>query len=134
MSGKTLNSIGMSRHFELLYNMGIQLLHCGKAMPAFDCLVEAVQVFRSNPRLWLRLAECCIMVNREVRYLIRKKSFRVSFWDIIDFISDIIDLSLCRSLSSFKKKFKKWTYALRQCTCIHWIYVVLCRIMMKTGN
>ncbi|XP_022345104.1 CCR4-NOT transcription complex subunit 10-like [Crassostrea virginica] len=65
LSGKTLNSIGMSRHFELLYNMGIQLLHCGKAMPAFDCLVEAVQVFRSNPRLWLRLAECCIMVNRE---------------------------------------------------------------------
>lgn len=55
----------MSRHFELLYNMGIQLLHCGKAMPAFDCLVEAVQVFRSNPRLWLRLAECCIMANRQ---------------------------------------------------------------------
>lgn len=65
LSGKTLNSIGMSRHFELLYNMGIQLLHCGKAMPAFDCLVEAVQVFRSNPRLWLRLAECCIMANRQ---------------------------------------------------------------------
>lgn len=68
LSGKTLNSIGMSRHFELLYNMGIQLLHCGKAMPAFDCLVEAVQVFRSNPRLWLRLAECCIMANRQVLY------------------------------------------------------------------
>lgn len=68
LSGKTLNSIGMSRHFELLYNMGIQLLHCGKAMPAFDCLVEAVQVFRSNPHLWLRLAECCIMANRQVLY------------------------------------------------------------------
>ena len=132
MSGKTLNSIGMSRHFELLYNMGIQLLHCGKAMPAFDCLVEAVQVFRSNPRLWLRLAECCIMVNREVRYLIRKKSFRVSFWDFIDFISSLI----CHFADPWVplNKIKKWTYALWQCTGIHWIYVVLCRIMMKTGN
>ncbi|VDI42445.1 CCR4-NOT transcription complex subunit 10 [Mytilus galloprovincialis] len=55
----------MSRHYELLYNMGIQMLHCGKPVAAFDCLVEAVQVFRTNPRLWLRLAECCIMTNRE---------------------------------------------------------------------
>ena len=42
------------------------MLHCGKPVAAFDCLVEAVQVFRTNPRLWLRLAECCIMTNREV--------------------------------------------------------------------
>ncbi|CAG2214412.1 unnamed protein product [Mytilus edulis] len=65
LSGKPLHSIGMSRHYELLYNMGIQMLHCGKPVAAFDCLVEAVQVFRTNPRLWLRLAECCIMTNRE---------------------------------------------------------------------
>ncbi|KAK3085445.1 hypothetical protein FSP39_003407 [Pinctada imbricata] len=65
LSGTPLQSIGMSRHFELLYNMGIQLLHCGKALAAFDCLIEAVQVFKTNPRLWLRLAECCIMANRE---------------------------------------------------------------------
>jgi CCR4-NOT transcription complex subunit 10 len=59
LSGKPLHSIGMSRHYELLYNMGIQMLHCGKPVAAFECLVEAVQVFRTNPRLWLRLAECC---------------------------------------------------------------------------
>lgn len=59
----------MSRHYELLYNMGIQMLHCGKPVAAFDCLVEAVQVFRTNPRLWLRLAECCIMTNREVSHI-----------------------------------------------------------------
>ncbi|KAJ8302570.1 hypothetical protein KUTeg_018966 [Tegillarca granosa] len=38
LSGKPLQAIGMSRHFELLYNMGIQLLHCGKPLAAFDCL------------------------------------------------------------------------------------------------
>ncbi|XP_033754532.1 CCR4-NOT transcription complex subunit 10-like isoform X2 [Pecten maximus] len=65
LNGKPLNMIGVSRHYELLYNMGIQLLHCGNPLGAFECLVEAVQVFRVNPRLWLRLAECCIMANRE---------------------------------------------------------------------
>ncbi|KAI0221541.1 CCR4-NOT transcription complex subunit 10-A [Lamellibrachia satsuma] len=57
-------TIGMSRHFELLYNMGVQLLHCGKPLAAFDCLIETVQAFQVNPRLWLRLAECCIMSHR----------------------------------------------------------------------
>lgn len=66
MSGKPLFSLSMSRHFELLYNTGIQLLHCSKPLPAFDCLIEAVKVYSSNPRLWLRLAECCVMANRKV--------------------------------------------------------------------
>ncbi|KAK3603937.1 hypothetical protein CHS0354_042949 [Potamilus streckersoni] len=65
LSGRPLHSLGMSRHFELMYNMGVQLLHCGKALPSFDCLIEAVQVYQINPRLWLRLAECCIMAVRE---------------------------------------------------------------------
>ena len=66
LSGPPLHCLGMSRHFELMYNMGIQLLHCGKALPAFECLIEAVQMFQINPHLWLRLAECCIMAYREV--------------------------------------------------------------------
>ncbi|XP_064599007.1 CCR4-NOT transcription complex subunit 10-like [Liolophura sinensis] len=53
-----------SRHHELMYNIGIELLHCGKPEAAFDCLIEAVQRFQTNPRLWLRLAECCIMEYR----------------------------------------------------------------------
>lgn len=65
LSGPPLHCLGMSRHFELMYNMGIQLLHCGKALPAFECLIEAVQMFQINPHLWLRLAECCIMAYRE---------------------------------------------------------------------
>lgn len=66
VSGKPLFSLPISRHFELLYNTGIQLLHCSKPLPAFDCLIEAVKVYSSNSRLWLRLAECCVMANRKV--------------------------------------------------------------------
>lgn len=57
---KTLQMLNMNKKFELLYNMGIQLLFSGKPSAAFDCLIAAVPVFYSNPRLWLRIAECCI--------------------------------------------------------------------------
>uniref|UniRef100_H3D287 CCR4-NOT transcription complex subunit 10 n=1 Tax=Tetraodon nigroviridis TaxID=99883 RepID=H3D287_TETNG len=53
-----------TKRYELLYNCGIQLLHIGRPLAAFECLMEAVQVYHSNPRLWLRLAECCISANK----------------------------------------------------------------------
>lgn len=53
-----------NKRYELLYNCGIQLLHVGRPLAAFECLVEAVQVYHANPRLWLRLAECCIAANK----------------------------------------------------------------------
>lgn len=56
-----------TKRYELLYNCGIQLLHIGRPLAAFECLMEAVQVYHSNPRLWLRLAECCISANKGVR-------------------------------------------------------------------
>lgn len=56
-----------NKRYELLYNCGIQLLHLGRPLAAFECLMEAVQVYHSNPRLWLRLAECCIAANKGVR-------------------------------------------------------------------
>eukprot|EP00118_Oscarella_pearsei_P004495 m.19393 g.19393 ORF g.19393 m.19393 type:complete len:691 (+) comp27830_c0_seq1:15-2087(+) len=59
-TGRPLACLGLNRRYELLYNLGSQLLHCGQPAEAFDCLLEAVQVFNTNPRLWLRLAECCI--------------------------------------------------------------------------
>lgn len=55
-----------TKRYELLYNSGIQLLHIGRPLAAFECLMEAVQVYHSNPRLWLRLAECCISANKGV--------------------------------------------------------------------
>lgn len=65
LSGRPLNTIAVSHHYELLYNMGVQLLHCGQPNAAFECLMQTVQLFQINPRLWLRLAECCIMAHRE---------------------------------------------------------------------
>lgn len=69
MSAKKFTGIPMcallaNKRHELLYNCGIQLLHIGRPLAAFECLMEAVQVYHSNPRLWLRLAECCISANK----------------------------------------------------------------------
>ncbi|RZF43999.1 hypothetical protein LSTR_LSTR007271 [Laodelphax striatellus] len=64
LSGRPLHTVGGSRQPQLMYNLGVSLLHAGKPLLAFDCLTEAVQVYHMNPRLWLRLAECCIMSQR----------------------------------------------------------------------
>lgn len=66
LSGRPLVTVGVSRHHELLYNLGIQLLHAGQCLAAFDCLVEVVTMYRINPQLWLRLAECIIMAHKAV--------------------------------------------------------------------
>uniref|UniRef100_A0A2C9L9D5 CCR4-NOT transcription complex subunit 10 n=1 Tax=Biomphalaria glabrata TaxID=6526 RepID=A0A2C9L9D5_BIOGL len=55
----------VSQHYVLLYNLGVLQLHSQRPSLAFDCFVECVQVYHRNPRLWLRLAECCIMFHRE---------------------------------------------------------------------
>lgn len=73
-AGKKFTGIPMcallaNKRHELLYNCGIQLLHLGRPLAAFECLMEAVQVYHANPRLWLRLAECCIAANKGVRML-----------------------------------------------------------------
>lgn len=53
------------RHI-LLYNLGLLQLYGGHSLPAFDSLLEVVQVYHSNPRLWLRLAEACIAAQANV--------------------------------------------------------------------
>uniref|UniRef100_A0A8C9W3J7 CCR4-NOT transcription complex subunit 10 n=1 Tax=Scleropages formosus TaxID=113540 RepID=A0A8C9W3J7_SCLFO len=63
-SGIPMCALLANKRYELLYNCGIQLLHIGRPLAAFECLMEAVQVYHSNPRLWLRLAECCISANK----------------------------------------------------------------------
>ena len=52
--------LGVNRHHELIYQMGLQLLFSGKPLQAFESLLGAVQVFRTNPRVWYRIAEACI--------------------------------------------------------------------------
>ncbi|XP_048861424.1 CCR4-NOT transcription complex subunit 10 isoform X1 [Brienomyrus brachyistius] len=63
-SGVPMCALLANKRYELLYNCGIQLLHIGRPLAAFECLMESVQVYHSNPRLWLRLAECCIAANK----------------------------------------------------------------------
>lgn len=67
ISGRPIYTIGANYRYELLYNLGIQLLYAKKPEQAFDCLIEVVQVYQNNPRLWLRLAECCIQYHQNVR-------------------------------------------------------------------
>ncbi|XP_043219296.1 CCR4-NOT transcription complex subunit 10-like [Amphibalanus amphitrite] len=66
--GVPVHAIGGSRHYELVYNAGIAFLHAGRPKQAFDCLTEAIQVYHTNPRLWLRLAECCILAHRQEKH------------------------------------------------------------------
>uniref|UniRef100_A0A8D1GRN7 CCR4-NOT transcription complex subunit 10 n=1 Tax=Sus scrofa TaxID=9823 RepID=A0A8D1GRN7_PIG len=63
-SGRPMCTLLTNKRYELLYNCGIQLLHIGRPLAAFECLIEAVQVYHATPRLWLRLAECCIAANK----------------------------------------------------------------------
>jgi len=54
----------MNRRYELLFNLGISLLFNKQPISAFECLFKVTKVYSQNARLWLRLAECCIMCYR----------------------------------------------------------------------
>ena len=49
---------------EILYNIGLALLHAGRPRQAFDILVQTIPDFANNPSLWLHLAECYVSSNR----------------------------------------------------------------------
>lgn len=58
--------LGVNCRQVLLYNLGLQQLHAGQPTVAFASLLEAVQVFHTNPLLWLRLAETSIAAYNKV--------------------------------------------------------------------
>ncbi|CAH2241533.1 CCR4-NOT transcription complex subunit 10 [Pararge aegeria] len=43
-----------------VFNLGLALLAASNSEGAFECLVEAARHYPNNPRIWLRLAECCV--------------------------------------------------------------------------
>jgi CCR4-NOT transcription complex subunit 10 len=57
--------MGATKRPEILYNLGIALLYLERPQEAFECLLKTQYSFHNNPRLWLRLAECCIMVHKQ---------------------------------------------------------------------
>ncbi|VDM15818.1 unnamed protein product [Hydatigera taeniaeformis] len=74
-----LYQLGASRHYELLYNTGVQLLLGQKNLEtAFSALLAVVKVYPRNPRLWLRLAECCVKVHRPNNLIEWKAESRAS--------------------------------------------------------
>ncbi|XP_046964041.1 CCR4-NOT transcription complex subunit 10 [Vanessa cardui] len=58
-----------------VYNLGLALLAANNSEGAFECLVEAARHYPNNPRIWLRLAECCVKkcCNEEAQQFTVKK-------------------------------------------------------------
>ncbi|XP_023165850.1 CCR4-NOT transcription complex subunit 10 isoform X2 [Drosophila hydei] len=57
----SLQTMGSVRSCEIMYNLGIAMLHLRRPKEAFHCLLVPVKQYHSNPRLWFRMAEACIM-------------------------------------------------------------------------
>lgn len=49
---------------EILFNLGLSKLYLKKPKEAFDCLLLSLRIYNNNPRLWLRVAEACIMHHK----------------------------------------------------------------------
>ncbi|XP_076288997.1 CCR4-NOT transcription complex subunit 10 [Lasioglossum baleicum] len=76
LSSQPLYTLGGNKHYQLMYSLGVSLLHANQALPAFDCFMEAAQKLHNNPKLWLRVAECCIYCHKptnEVDFNIPKR-------------------------------------------------------------
>lgn len=63
---KSLFTLRGNNIAQLMYNIGISQLFANRPTQAFDFLLQAVQVYHLNPRLWLRMAECAIRTYKEV--------------------------------------------------------------------
>lgn len=78
---RPLYAMGCSRYHEIMYNLGIALLHANQVTQAFDCLITAVQKFHRNSRLWLRIAECCITLHKNVIIINKYKITKYDDYD-----------------------------------------------------
>lgn len=80
LSGRPLQTLAINKRSEIMYNMGVQLLFAGKPVAAFDCLMEAHDLYECHPRFWLRLAEACVAVHQQFqRDIIRSPAKKCSF-------------------------------------------------------
>ncbi|ALC46168.1 CG18616 [Drosophila busckii] len=57
----TLETMGSARSCEIMYNLGLAMLHLRRPKEAFQCFLVPVKQYHSNARLWFRMAEACIM-------------------------------------------------------------------------
>jgi CCR4-NOT transcription complex subunit 10 len=59
--------VSTTNECELLYNSGVQLLLMHKPELAFRCFRKSARLLFERPRLWVRMAECCIMLHSQQR-------------------------------------------------------------------
>lgn len=71
----SLQTMGSVRSCEIMYNLGIAMLHLRRPKEAFHCLLVPVKQYHSNPRLWFRMAEACIMEHEAVSHYTLFNSF-----------------------------------------------------------
>ncbi|XP_020715786.1 CCR4-NOT transcription complex subunit 10 isoform X2 [Ceratitis capitata] len=57
----SLYQMSTTRACEILYNMGIAMLHLRRPKEAYKCFSVPLKTHHSNPRLWFRISEACIM-------------------------------------------------------------------------
>lgn len=64
ISNAALKKMVQNRNTEILYNLGVSLLFNKQPVEAFECLHQVASVYTQNVRVWLRLAESCLMCYR----------------------------------------------------------------------
>ncbi|KAI9584433.1 CCR4-NOT transcription complex subunit 10 isoform X1 [Glossina fuscipes] len=67
-----LHQMSSVRSCEILYNLGIAMLHLRRPKEAFQSFLVPLKTYHNNPRLWLRIAEACIM-EHELRRVAEEK-------------------------------------------------------------
>ena len=50
---------------DFIYNEGLASLKSGRSLYAFTCFEKVIPSFSKSPKLWIRLAECCIQYNQK---------------------------------------------------------------------
>lgn len=64
LNSRSLHLLSLSTRHQLIYNLGMQCMQGQNFQDAFNCFVEVLRSYYSNPRLWLRIAECCIQIHK----------------------------------------------------------------------
>lgn len=62
----TLQTMSSASSCEIMYNLGIAMLHLRRPKEAFQCFLVPIKQYHNNPRLWHRMAEACIMEQETV--------------------------------------------------------------------
>lgn len=84
---------------EVFYNAGLSMLRLGQGAPALRCLKRAALLFRHRARLWLRMAEACIVEHEKRRKAKRAaRDVRSTSWAAAGVVSGVAGQGRSRRL------------------------------------